>query len=203
MHRIGPTRFIAVSADNAGNTRASRRGIVEIFSFLLNLQDPCHKLSLAIQGICALQAFKAVILIMRGVIKFFSESTESNNRLELARIELDIHRGIIHIGKTRFATLYHSGESLRRCIPAIRAIVCDPEQPVLLSVRQLCYYCLCRFNLHMFRLGPSISSLQQPQCNLSSTFSSCCRSLGPLRRPFCVSSQPILQSLTFTSCGYQ
>lgn len=134
IKRIGYTRFISISADNTGNTRASREGIVRLFPHILNLQDPCHKLSLAIQGICALPAFKPVIVILRGVIKFFGHSTETNNCMEHARIRLGIRRGIIRIGKTRFGSLYHSGESLRLCIPAIRDIVCNPEDPATIGV---------------------------------------------------------------------
>lgn len=40
--------------------------------------------------------------------------------LKRKRKKLKISRGLVSIGKTRFATIYHSGESVKRCLPAIR-----------------------------------------------------------------------------------
>ena len=57
IEEIGPSRFSGASADNTGNTRSGRFKTSTRWSWILNLQDPCHKLSLAIKGICKLDEF--------------------------------------------------------------------------------------------------------------------------------------------------
>lgn len=68
------------------------------------------------------------------VLSFFSDSTESAIRLEESRKLLHINRGLEKIGKTQFGSVYWSAKSLRRCLPAIREIVCDTEDPVNITV---------------------------------------------------------------------
>jgi len=57
---IGPGRFSAASADNTGNTRVGRSLTHDRWPWILNLQDPCHKLSLTCKDVCKLDEFHDV-----------------------------------------------------------------------------------------------------------------------------------------------
>jgi hypothetical protein len=58
IESIGPTRFSGMSSDNAGNTRLARQMLAELYPHVINLQDPCHKLSLAVASIGKLPEFQ-------------------------------------------------------------------------------------------------------------------------------------------------
>jgi hypothetical protein len=58
IQQIGAHRFSAVCSDNTGNTAKARKLIHNKYKHILNVQDICHPLNLAIQAICALPEFK-------------------------------------------------------------------------------------------------------------------------------------------------
>lgn len=59
---------------------------------------------------------------MRITIRYFKKSTYAAAHLREKREEMGIKRGLVSVGKTRFATVYHSGESLRANQPAIESL---------------------------------------------------------------------------------
>lgn len=59
---------------------------------------------------------------MRITIRYFKKSTYAAAHLRDKREEMGIKQGLVSIGKTRFATVYHSGESLRVNQPAIESL---------------------------------------------------------------------------------
>ncbi|KAG2052595.1 hypothetical protein BDR06DRAFT_887640, partial [Suillus hirtellus] len=58
--KIGPYKFSATSSDNAGNIKKAYRLFCKCYPHMLNLQDPCHLLNLAIKDICLLPEFAKV-----------------------------------------------------------------------------------------------------------------------------------------------
>ncbi|KAF8060837.1 ribonuclease H-like domain-containing protein [Lyophyllum atratum] len=127
IHPIGPQRFIAMSSDDTGNTQLARAIMEAAMCNLLNLPDPMHHLSNTLKEIAALPYFKVVIKRVRGTIKYFKQSKPAKAKLKDRRVEQGLGPGLESIGKTRFATLTWSAESLRRCLPAIRDLVTSGE----------------------------------------------------------------------------
>ncbi|KAF9470250.1 hypothetical protein BDN70DRAFT_821584, partial [Pholiota conissans] len=124
---VGPERVVAVSSDNAGNTKVAREIIVETFPWILNLPDPIHHLNLMLKDIAALRYFRPTIKRLRGVIKYFKKSGHGKVMLQKLRLEKELGPGLESIGKTRFGTLTWSAISLRRSLPAIREL-CTSEK---------------------------------------------------------------------------
>jgi hypothetical protein len=60
MEEIGLHRFSAVVTDGAANVTRARSLIVEKAPTVLNMWDPCHKLSLLIKDICTISELKPV-----------------------------------------------------------------------------------------------------------------------------------------------
>ncbi|KDR72460.1 hypothetical protein GALMADRAFT_142787 [Galerina marginata CBS 339.88] len=119
---IGLDRFIAVSADNTGNTRVAREIVTSRFPNLLNLPDPTHHLNNAWKDIAALAYFASTVQRIQGVIKFFKHSNHAKSLLKDLRERLLLGPGLESISKTRFATLLWAAISLQRCLPAIRQL---------------------------------------------------------------------------------
>ena len=71
---------------------------------------------------------------LRHVLSFFSDLTESAIWLEEFWKSLHINWGLEKIGKTQFSSIYWSAEFLCCCLPALREIVCDTEDPVNITV---------------------------------------------------------------------
>jgi hypothetical protein len=59
---------------------------------------------------------------IRASVKYFKKSTFATAHLRIRRRHLHIKRGLVSIGKTRFGTMYHSGDSLRRNLKPIRQL---------------------------------------------------------------------------------
>ncbi len=60
LRRVGPHNFSAVVSDNTGNTRKARELLVKMFPHILNLQDCCHEINLALLQINDLEPFNEV-----------------------------------------------------------------------------------------------------------------------------------------------
>ncbi|KAH8813669.1 ribonuclease H-like domain-containing protein [Flagelloscypha sp. PMI_526] len=86
---------------------------------------------------------------VREVLAHMAHSTYNRNQFDKARKELGIMRGLEGIGETRFATVYWSGESVLRGIPALAKIVREPEWGVKSEV--LSKYFLDEDDEHEFR----------------------------------------------------
>ena len=51
-----------------------------------------------------------------------NKSGVARDHLRKKRLEMGIPRGLVSIGKTRFASIYHSSAALLRCMPALREL---------------------------------------------------------------------------------
>ncbi|TDL14241.1 hypothetical protein BD410DRAFT_734381 [Rickenella mellea] len=120
MDRVGRERFAGVCSDSTGNTKGCRRELCRLVPTLINLPDPAHHTNLAVKDICALEFFKSVIADVRATIKAFKQSDKSSKALTDAKKGTSTGRGLESIGKTRFATICHSAESVRRNSDLIR-----------------------------------------------------------------------------------
>ncbi|KAF8134548.1 ribonuclease H-like domain-containing protein, partial [Boletus edulis] len=134
---IGPWKFAAVSSDNAGNTRKARKLLCERSPNILNLQDACHLLNLAIKAIVLLPEFEEITYQIRGILAFMSRSSYAMENFDSQRVRLGISRGLEGIGETRFGTIYWAGRSLQRGLPALRAIVEDAVLGITIGVCDL------------------------------------------------------------------
>ncbi|KAI0327039.1 hypothetical protein GY45DRAFT_1257848 [Cubamyces sp. BRFM 1775] len=123
MQRVGVDNFSAICSDNTGNTRKARDLLVRELPAILNLLDCCHHLHNTSKDITRLSDFNEVISNLRKIIKYFKKSNISATELALGRAEEGGIRGLQSIGKTRFATVYWSAESLRVCLPVLRRLV--------------------------------------------------------------------------------
>ncbi|KAG6912396.1 hypothetical protein DXG01_014928, partial [Tephrocybe rancida] len=63
------------------------------------------------------------ITVIRGVIAKVHQSHNGTAELNEAKTLLQLGRGLITIGKTRFGTIISSAESVQRNLPAIRRVV--------------------------------------------------------------------------------
>ncbi|KAF7295941.1 DUF659 family protein [Mycena chlorophos] len=123
LQQVGPECFGYICSDNTGNTTVAREIINEKYPWIVILRDPCHHLSNTIKNICRLEYFVEVIENFKGAIKHFSQSLYASTHLRAVRVSRDINRGLETVGNTRFATLYWSGYSFERCLPAIVQLV--------------------------------------------------------------------------------
>lgn len=64
-------------------------------------------------------------------------STYSMEHYDYQRRKLNISRGLETVGDTRFGTIYWAAESVRRGLPAFRAIVADESLGISISVSTL------------------------------------------------------------------
>ncbi|KAI0087540.1 ribonuclease H-like domain-containing protein [Irpex rosettiformis] len=122
LTEIGPEKFRAIVSDNTGNTRLARSRITSRFEWMLNLVDAPHHIQLFMKDIGKLSYFQTTIECVRSTVKFFRKSSYANARLKAKRQEMKIKRGLTSFGNTRFSTVYTSGNSLRSCMPAIKAL---------------------------------------------------------------------------------
>ncbi|KAJ3870616.1 hypothetical protein F5051DRAFT_434495, partial [Lentinula edodes] len=89
------------------------------------LPDACHHISLTIGDITKLEEFKLMINILKATIQYFSHSDSSTKKVEALRKQENITKGLVTIGKTRFATHYTAAIALERCFPVIRDLTVD------------------------------------------------------------------------------
>jgi hypothetical protein len=72
--------------------------------------------------LCCNKAYLQTIQKIRAGVKHFKKSTFATAHLRIQRRQLQIKRGLVSVGKTRFGTLYHSGDSVRRNLKPIRQL---------------------------------------------------------------------------------
>ncbi|KAL7284543.1 hypothetical protein ACG7TL_001835 [Trametes sanguinea] len=99
---------------------AAREMVNHDYPWIIILPDSCHRLSRLCGDICRMEHYKEPISILRRTIKFMNKSGDAREQLKRKRLEMGISRGLVAIGKTRFASIYHSAASLKRCMPALR-----------------------------------------------------------------------------------
>lgn len=66
-----------------------------------------------------------MIDILKATIQYFSHSDSSTKKVEALRKQENITKGLVTIGKTRFATHYTAAVALERCFPVIRDLTVD------------------------------------------------------------------------------
>ncbi|KAF8601837.1 hypothetical protein BDV93DRAFT_445172, partial [Ceratobasidium sp. AG-I] len=118
-------RFSAVVTDGAANVVRARKILAEETPTILNLTDPCHKLSLLIKDIAKLDEFREPIQKLHCTFSFFNKSTHATAVLTERRILLAILRGLEKMGKTRFGSVVRGAKSLLRCMTPIRQLVSE------------------------------------------------------------------------------
>ncbi|KAH9920349.1 hypothetical protein B0H21DRAFT_701994, partial [Amylocystis lapponica] len=133
---VGPFNFRGICSDNTGNTSAARKMINRDYPWIMILPDPCHRLNSLCSDICKIDVFKPTIKHLRRSLKFFKKSDQAKDKLTKRRRKLGISRGLRSIGKTRFATMYHSAASMQRCLPAIREL-CAKHQVVVKEINHI------------------------------------------------------------------
>ncbi|KAF8600767.1 hypothetical protein BDV93DRAFT_446901, partial [Ceratobasidium sp. AG-I] len=126
MDQVGCHRFSAVVTDGASNVVCACKLLVEETPTVINLTDPCHKLSLLIKDISKIDDFTEMISQLRRTLNHFSKSTYATAVLTERRQLLGIGRGLETIGKTQFGTIPQAASSMLRCMPPIRQL---PQSP--------------------------------------------------------------------------
>lgn len=71
---------------------------------------------------------------LRSIVTYFRKSSFAKRHLTTFRVYVDIKTGLVSVGDTRFLTLYYSGSSVQRCLPAIKGLV-ERKVLTLTSVR--------------------------------------------------------------------
>ncbi|KZS99936.1 uncharacterized protein LAESUDRAFT_667317, partial [Laetiporus sulphureus 93-53] len=122
IEAVGPRRFHGITSDNTGNTTVARDLNKKDYAWIIILPDSCHRMSLLCKDISKITYFELVIANIKTSIRYFKKSSFANAHLRTCRKQLCIGCGLVSVGKTRFATLYHSGESLLHCLPAISSL---------------------------------------------------------------------------------
>ncbi|CDO74521.1 hypothetical protein BN946_scf184846.g2 [Trametes cinnabarina] len=134
IEKIGPENVSAVVSDNTGNTRKARELIVSMFPHILNFQDCCHEINLALLQINGLDEFREVCLSafglrmlqdVREILSYMHHSMYAMEHYNDARKALNIRTGLSHIGTTRFWTFVTAVDSIYQGLAAFRAIVAD------------------------------------------------------------------------------
>ncbi|KAJ7192260.1 hypothetical protein GGX14DRAFT_578278 [Mycena pura] len=120
---IGPEHCGSICSDSTGNTTVARVNTNRKYPWIVILRDPCHHLANTVKDICSLNYFVKVIANFKGGIRYFSKSAYASTHLRAVRVTRDINRGLGKSGKTRFGTVYWSGYSFERCLPAIRELI--------------------------------------------------------------------------------
>ncbi|OJA15131.1 hypothetical protein AZE42_12680, partial [Rhizopogon vesiculosus] len=133
VQNIGPWNFCAVTSDNTGNTKKARNLLCERYPHIINLQDACHLLNLAVKDICLLVEFEDVIQQVRTILAFMSRSGYAMEHYDHKRAGLGITRGLEAIGDTRFGTIYWAALSVQRGLPAFQALVADTRLSIEIS----------------------------------------------------------------------
>ncbi|KAK7687035.1 hypothetical protein QCA50_009535 [Cerrena zonata] len=119
---VGPERFRAIGSDSTGNTTLARNLTHKDFLWIFVLPDPCHEFHNMSKDIGKIPWFSRPIKDIRLTVKHFKMSSFATSHLKSVRVEMGIPRGLSSVGKTRFNTVYFSGESVRRCEPAIKKL---------------------------------------------------------------------------------
>ncbi|KAJ3792320.1 ribonuclease H-like domain-containing protein [Lentinula aff. detonsa] len=126
----GPYKIAGVNSDNTGNVRKGRQDYTQAHSTVLNTWDSIHAFHNTIGEINKLPWIKPMITIAAKVIKYLRKSNLSSSALKKDAIEsheIERSKGLISIGKTRFATHYSSLASLEPHLRAIQRLVEDKK----------------------------------------------------------------------------
>ncbi|KAJ7574140.1 hypothetical protein C8J56DRAFT_742721, partial [Mycena floridula] len=115
---IGVHRFAAIYTDSTGNTKGSRGHIIDEFPVILDFGDTSHHTNSLLKDLVKLKHFAPV-----KTITFYTKSHIAISELEKAQELHKIGRGLESIGATRFGTIIHSLNSIKRCLPAISQTV--------------------------------------------------------------------------------
>ncbi|PCH43088.1 hypothetical protein WOLCODRAFT_18145 [Wolfiporia cocos MD-104 SS10] len=124
---VGVSNISAVVLDNTGNTHKAHELLCQDHEHILNLQDACHEMNLAVGQISELPEFKEVIADIRAIIAFLNKSTYVREHLYDARKVHKITHGLTSIGETHFSSLTWAAFSLHQCLPALRTIIGNPD----------------------------------------------------------------------------
>ncbi|KAJ7574501.1 hypothetical protein C8J56DRAFT_1172807 [Mycena floridula] len=123
IRNIGVHRFAAICTDSTGNTKGSRGHVIDEFPVILDFGDTSHHTNSLLKDLVKLKHFAPTIKISRETITFYTKSHIAISELEKARELHKIGRGLESIGATRFGTIIHSLNSIKRCLPAISQTV--------------------------------------------------------------------------------
>ncbi|KAJ2987987.1 hypothetical protein NUW54_g9257 [Trametes sanguinea] len=126
LNKIPPENVSAVVSDNTGNTRKGRELLAELFPHILNFQDCCHEMNLALLQINELSEFKEMIQDVKDILSFMHHSTYAMEHFNEARKALKISTGLTRVVATRFWTYVAAVDSIFQGLPAFSAIVEDP-----------------------------------------------------------------------------
>ncbi|RPD52677.1 hypothetical protein L226DRAFT_474064 [Lentinus tigrinus ALCF2SS1-7] len=148
--KLGPSNFSATVSDNTGNTRKACELLTAKFPHILNFQDCCHEINLALLQINDLDEFKEVCVNpstilcstcashdVKDILTYMHKSTYSMEHFDDARTQLGISHGLVKIGKTRFSTYVSAVSSIKRCLPAFEKITCNEALPFARAIKCL------------------------------------------------------------------
>ncbi|KAJ3792212.1 ribonuclease H-like domain-containing protein, partial [Lentinula aff. detonsa] len=123
MDIVGREHFAGTCADSTGNTRKGRTLVKDAVPTVMALPDPCHHIHNTVKDITNLPEFQNMISVLRAVIKHFSHSNFGNKLLKNAQADDEVTKGLVKIGKTRFATHYSAAVALDRCFTNIQNLI--------------------------------------------------------------------------------
>ncbi|KIM65708.1 hypothetical protein SCLCIDRAFT_14867 [Scleroderma citrinum Foug A] len=123
----GVWNFCAVSSNNTGNMKKAWRLLCEKYPHILNMQDACHLLNLAVKDMCMLHEFEEVISQIQGVLAFMSHSSYAREHFDHIHSRLGISSGLESIGDTRFGTIFWAALSIQQGLSAFQTLVENPS----------------------------------------------------------------------------
>ncbi|KAJ3777253.1 hypothetical protein FB446DRAFT_609789, partial [Lentinula raphanica] len=128
--------YSAVAGDGGPNVRSAKRKLVLMYTWIINIYDPCHNLNLLMKDIGAL--FKTDVLsIVAGLSAYFGHSNYGTAQLDNARREKKISENIKSASETRFSTAHIQAVGVFECMPAIRLCV---ERKTIKFTKKVCSY---------------------------------------------------------------
>ncbi|KAJ3964021.1 hypothetical protein EV361DRAFT_812744, partial [Lentinula raphanica] len=114
--------YSAVAGDSGPNVSSAKRKLVSMYTWIVNIYDPCHNLNLFMKDIGAL--FKTDVLsTVSGLSAYFGHSNYGTAQLDEARKEKKISANIKSASETRFSTAHIQAVGVFECMPAIRLCV--------------------------------------------------------------------------------
>ncbi|KAF9521628.1 hypothetical protein CPB83DRAFT_900472 [Crepidotus variabilis] len=123
---VGRDRWAATVSDNTNVTKAARTETSAVVPTLLDLWDCVHHIQNTIKDITNDEDFKSLLMLMKGLIKYFSKSSKGCDAL---RTERNINgddepvKMLQKIGKTRFGTHWLGATSVEPCLSSLRKVV--------------------------------------------------------------------------------
>ncbi|KAJ6495237.1 hypothetical protein C8R45DRAFT_1094896 [Mycena sanguinolenta] len=133
MRDIGSELWGAAASDSTSVTLAARRGMTEELQALLDLCDVVHFGQHLIGDVNELPEFKAMMEIMKPLLRHFSKSSQSKAHLKDSGIrraedgsDEPIHM-LAKIGRTRFATHYMAATTIEPVLRNIQDLVLEKK----------------------------------------------------------------------------